>query len=142
MTFFVKHVKLDLDCENCFGIQNEPQTAILSFSGVLKHFRRKLLNSHFGPKIDYLRMKLELPWDGIFFSSNECETALILSKTVLNMKMSQIGQFIAILGICIVFFGKHLKLPLCGKKCAISEISPELMETTFSDKYMKLAKYC
>ena len=42
--------------KNCFSPQNEPHTAKLCFSVVLKHFRdNSLETSLFSPKIDYLR---------------------------------------------------------------------------------------
>ena len=47
-----------------------------------------------------------------FFSSNEYETGLILSKRVFNFKMSHIGQFIAILLFWIIFVGYRAELVL------------------------------
>ena len=49
------------------------------------------------------------------FSSNICETSFNLSKTVLNFKMNDIGQFIAMLVLCIVIVAYHPKLLLSGK---------------------------
>ena len=47
--FLVKHAKQDSTAENCFAPHNEPPTAIVSFSGVVKHFFQKLTKnpSHF-----------------------------------------------------------------------------------------------
>ena len=39
--------------ENCFAPQNEPHTAILSFSGILKRFRPKLTKKT--PLISFLK---------------------------------------------------------------------------------------
>ena len=41
--------------------------------------------------------------------------------------MNHIRQFIAILGFCIIF-GDRLKLPLCAKKVAVSDIITELTD--------------
>ena len=58
-----------------------------------------------------------ITWEGTFPPSNECEMAVVLSKTVLNFKMIHIGKFLAILEFCIFFDGNRLKLPLCVKCC-------------------------
>ena len=85
-----------------------------------------MTKNYFVPQRDYLRKLLRISREGFFFSSNECETVLIMSKTVLSLKMSHIGKFRTILLFCIVFVRNHQKLPLHGKK-----ISSDLSEVTF-----------
>ena len=57
--FLIKPVKGENINKNCFSPQNEPHTAKICFSVVLKHFRgNSLKTSHFSPESDYLRKKL------------------------------------------------------------------------------------
>ena len=67
------------------------------------HFRQKLTkSSHFSPKKRPPKKRLRITGEGLF-SSNECETGQIKSKTELIFKMSHIWQFIAILVFSILF---------------------------------------
>ena len=82
-----------------FAPQNEPYTAILCFSA-LETFspeidkKNPLISVH-GPQ--RLSENVDRNNSGRTFFPKESETDHILWKTVLNFKMSHIGQFIAIL---------------------------------------------
>ena len=66
--FLVKHAKQDSTAENCFAPHNEPPTAIVSFSGVVKHFFQKLTKKPFSFQSNrgYLWKKQGIIRDGLF----------------------------------------------------------------------------
>ena len=66
----------------------------------------------------------------------------ILSKTVLNFKMSHIGKFLSYSGVLYCFRRKSSKTTVMWKKLGISEINSELTETTIFVNYVKQDKYC
>ena len=64
------------------------------------------------------------------FFLDDCETSQILSKTVLNFKMSHIGQFVAILEINH-FRKKRLKTIIMQQKVTNPEKNSDLKEKNF-----------
>ena len=94
-------------------------------------------NSHFVPKRNYLWKMLRITRNILFFS-NEFETGHILSKKVMNIKMSHIGKFISNLVFCIIFVGNYLKIPLCGKKWLSPKNAHNWRKRLFFIKYVKL----
>ena len=52
-------------------------------------------------------------------------------KTILKFNMNQVGQFLPLLVYGNVFVQNRKKLTLLGKMLATTEISSELMETTY-----------
>ena len=99
---------------NCFALQNEPHTANLSFSVVLKHFHWKLTKTpHWS--WDSLRVKLRITLEGLFFLKREWNWSNPVDN-YFELQISHFGLFSFILVFCIIFVRNHKKWPLCSKK--------------------------